>query len=138
MNQTDEEPSVALNRLVIGYGLSQAVYVAAKLGVPDLLAAGPRDGADLAGATNTNAQSLSRVLRLLAANGVLTEVAADRFALAPMGELLRDDTVGSQRPYAIMTMELEYPAWGQLLQRLLDAAGFRLGAEQCVIEGFPV
>jgi hypothetical protein len=115
MTQVDEDPSVALSRLVLGYGLSQAVYVAAKLGVPDLLANGPRDGADLARATSTNAEPLSRVLRLLAANGVLTEVAADCFALAPMGELLRSDAVGSQRPYAIMTMELEYPAWGQLL-----------------------
>ena len=111
----DEDPSVALSRLVLGYGLSQAVYVAAKLGIPDLLADGPRNGADLAGATGTNAHSLSRVLRLLAANAVLTEVGADRFALAPMGELLRSDAVGSQRPYTIMTMELEYPAWGQLL-----------------------
>ena len=75
MNPVDEDPSVALTRLVLSYGLSQAVYVAAKLGIPDLLAKGPRDGADLAGATNANAQSLSRVLRLLAANGVLSEVA---------------------------------------------------------------
>lgn len=115
MTPVDEDPSVALSRLVLSYGLSQAVYVAAKLGIPDLLANGPRDGADLAGATNTNAQSLSRVLRLLAANSVLTEVTTDRFALAPVGELLRSDIVGSQRPYTIMTMELEYPAWGQLL-----------------------
>src|SRR6266702_7014858 len=49
------------------------------------------------------------------ANGVLEEVATDRFALAPMGELLRSDAEASQRPYAILTMELEYPAWGQLL-----------------------
>ena len=43
-----DSPDVALNRLIIGYGLSQAIYVAAKLGIPDLLANGPRDGADLA------------------------------------------------------------------------------------------
>jgi Dimerisation domain len=78
MNQTAEDPSVALSRIIIGYTLSQAVYVASKLGVPDLLASGPRDGADLARATNTHAQSLSRVLRLLAANEVLAEVAPDR------------------------------------------------------------
>ena len=76
---------------------------------------GPKDGANLARSTNTNAQSLSRVLRLLAANEVLREVATDRFALAPMGELLRTDAEASQRPYAILTMELEYPAWGQLI-----------------------
>ena len=115
MNQELETSDIVLNRLILGYGLSQAIYVAAKLGIPDLLVGGPRDGDDLASATNTITQSLSRVLRLLAANGVLEEVATDRFALAPMGELLRSDVEASQRPYAILTMELEYPAWGQLL-----------------------
>jgi hypothetical protein len=110
-----ESPDVSLNRLVIGYGLSQAVYVAAKLGIPDLLANGPREGVDLAQATSTSAHSLSRVLRLLAANEVFEEVAPDRFALAPMSELLRSDAEASQRPYVILTMELEYPAWGQLM-----------------------
>ena len=43
-----ERPVDTLNRIVIGYGLSQAVDVAAKLGIPDLLANGPRDDADLA------------------------------------------------------------------------------------------
>ncbi|MGI9148557.1 MAG: methyltransferase [Chloroflexota bacterium] len=110
-----ESPADALSRLIMGYALSQAVYVAAKLGVPDLLANGPRDGADLAHASNSNAESLSRVMRLLAANSVLEEVAPDGFALTPVSELLRTHAVGSQRPYTIMTMELEYPAWGQLL-----------------------
>jgi hypothetical protein len=110
-----ESPDIALSRMVIGYGLSQAIYVAAKLGIPDMLADGARDGADLAAATDTHAESLSRVLRLLAANAVLEEVATDRFALAPVGELLRSDAEASQRSYAMLTMELEYPAWGQLL-----------------------
>jgi SAM-dependent methyltransferase len=115
MKQDLVNPDIALSRLVIGYGLSQAIYVAAKLGIPDLLADGDRDGADLAAATHAHGESLSRVLRLLVANDVLQEVATDRFALAPMGELLRSDAEASQRPYTILTMELEYPAWGQLL-----------------------
>jgi O-methyltransferase domain len=115
MTEAAEDPAVVLSRLLLGYGLAQAVYVAAKLGIPDLLADGSREATELARATGTNAESLARVLRLLAANGLFTEVAVERFALAPMGELLRSDVPGSQRPYTIMTMELEYPAWGQLL-----------------------
>jgi hypothetical protein len=101
--------------LITGYAVSQAIYVAAKLGVADLLADGPRQGAELARATSTCAASLSRVLRLLASAGVLSEVAPDRFALAPVGDLLRDDVARSQRAFAVMIMELGYPAWGQLL-----------------------
>lgn len=87
MKEELETSDIVLNRLILGYGLSQAIYVAAKLGIPDLLVGGARDGDNLARATTTHTQSLSRVLRLLAANGVLEEVATDRFALAPMGEL---------------------------------------------------
>ena len=112
VKQDLESPDIALSRLITGYGLSQAIYVAAKLGIPDLLVDAARDSVDLAAATHTYAESLSRVLRLLAANDVLEEVATDRFALAPMGVILRSDAEASQRPYAMLTMELEYPAWG--------------------------
>ncbi len=138
MRRELDSPDIALSRLLIGYGLSQAIYVAAKLGIPDLLVDGAKDGADLAGATNTNAESLSRVLRLLAANEVLEEIAADRFALAPMGELLRSDAEASQRPYAILTMELEYPAWGQLLHSVRTGQpGFPRAFDQPLWEYLP-
>ena len=121
----DEDPASVLFDLVTGYGLSQAVYVAAKLGVADRLADGPLDGPALARAVGVPAPPLSRVLRLLAAHGVLEEVAPDRFALAPAGELLREGVPGSLRPFAVMTMELEYPAWGQLLHSVATGeAGF--------------
>jgi hypothetical protein len=109
VKQDLESPDIALSRLIAGYGLSQAIYVAAKLGIPHLLVDAARDSVDLAAATHTHAESLSRVLRLLAASEALEEVAPDRFALAPMGALLRSDAEASQRPYAMLTVELEYP-----------------------------
>jgi hypothetical protein len=115
MDQRDRNPAENLLDLAFGYRLSQAVYLAAKLGVADLLAGGPREGTDLARSTGTSAPSLSRVLRLLAAAGVFAEVAPDRFALAPPGALLRTDAAESLRASIVMGMELEYPAWGQLL-----------------------
>ena len=65
-------PPATLLQMMTGYWVSQALYVAAKLGVADLLADGPRPVEALAAATQTNAPSLRRVLRALASVGVFT------------------------------------------------------------------
>ena len=52
-----------MNRMITGYWTTQAVYVAAKLGIADLLTDGPRTADDLAQATKAHAPSLYRLLR---------------------------------------------------------------------------
>ena len=47
MTPPDERPSVRLHRLVNGYQVSQAIHVAATLGIADLLRDGSRSAADL-------------------------------------------------------------------------------------------
>jgi hypothetical protein len=88
---------VALSQMAIGHYVSRALHLAAKLGLADLLKDGPRDGHDLAAATQTHAPSLTRMVRLLASVGVFEEQSDGRFALAPLGELLRTDVPGSLR-----------------------------------------
>jgi hypothetical protein len=104
-----------LLQMMTGYWVSQALHVAAKLGIADLLADGPVDCEDLAAATDTHAPSLQRVLRALASVGVFTEVSPGSFALTPLAELLRSETPGSMRALAIMYAEEQYRAWGELL-----------------------
>src|SRR3954468_11515667 len=87
----DESPSATLRRLVNGYQVSQAIHVAATLGVADHLADGPRTSDDLAVAVGAHAPSLYRVLRALAAVGVVREEDGRRFALTPVGDCLRSD-----------------------------------------------
>ena|SRR2546427_8026079 len=89
--------------------------VSPKLGVADLLADGPVDCDDLAAATRTHAPSLRRALRALASVGVFSEVAPERFALAPLGTLLRSGTADSMRAMAIMYAEEQYRAWADML-----------------------
>ena len=60
-------------QLSTAYIDARAVWVVAKLGIPDLLAEGPRSVADLAGACSADPSALLRVLRLAAANGTLEE-----------------------------------------------------------------
>src|SRR4051794_40597407 len=87
----DETPSGTLRRLVNGYQVSQALLVVATLGVADELADGPRTSDELAAAVGAHAESLYRLLRALAAVGVLHEEDGRRFALTPVGDCLRSD-----------------------------------------------
>ncbi len=106
-------PQVALLQMMTGYWVSQALYVAAKLGVADLLADGPRSVEDLAKATLTDPPSLRRVLRALASAGVFTEAGPGVFALTPLAGLLRTGTADSMNALAIMYAEEQYSALGK-------------------------
>jgi len=105
-----------LLQMMTGYWVSQGVYVAAKLGIADLLAAGPVHYEDLAGKTHTHAPSLYRIVRALASVGVFVELDAGHFALTPMASLLQTAVPNSMRALAIMYGEEQYRAWGSLLQ----------------------
>jgi len=108
-------PHEQMLRLISGYWISQAVYVAAKLGLADLVKDSPRSADELAAATKTHAPSLYRLLRALASVGVFAEDAQHRFGLTPMAECLRSDLPGSQRGLAVMNGEEHYRAYGELL-----------------------
>jgi len=108
-------PPATLLQMMTGYWVSQALYVAAKLGVADLLAEGPRPVEALAVATQTDAPSLHRVMRALASVGVFTEAHPGTFALTPLAALLRTGTPDSMRALAIMYAEEQYRAWGDVL-----------------------
>ena len=108
--------SDALRRMLHGYQVSQALYVAATLGIADLVAGGQRSVEDLAERTQTHAPTLYRLLRLLASVGVFAEDDAGRFGLTPLAECLRSDVPGSQRAWAIMVCGPPFwSSWGELL-----------------------
>jgi hypothetical protein len=90
-------PGVILYQLAVGHYVSRALHLAAKLGIADLLASGPREASELASASGTHAPSLRRVLRLLVSVGVFDEQADGRFLSTPLGEALRSDVPFSSR-----------------------------------------
>ncbi len=112
---TDVPPPVALLQLVTGYWVSQAIYVAAKLGIADLLKDGPKNDGELAKATGTHGRSLYRLLRALASVGVFAEAEDGRFGLTPLGECLQTGIPGSVRAITINHGERLYRPWGELL-----------------------
>jgi hypothetical protein len=111
----EPSPQEQISRMLTGYWISQALYVAAKLGLADLLRDGPRPAAALASATKSDPRSVYRLLRGLASLGVFAEDGQHRFALTPLAQCLRTDVPGSQRSLAIMAGEEHYQAFGQLL-----------------------
>jgi orsellinic acid C2-O-methyltransferase len=97
---TESEAATSLLRMIWGIHISRAVYLAAELGIADLLSDGPVDSAELARATGTHAPSLYRVLRLLAALHVLDEVEPRTFANTVLGERLRTGAPAGLRSWA--------------------------------------
>jgi SAM-dependent methyltransferase len=108
-------PVDELAKLISGYKTTQAIYVVAKLGIADRLAAGPRTATELAGDAKVHGRSLFRVLRMLASRGIFMEQPDGRFALTPLAEPLRSDAPHSQRAFAIMMGEEQFRAYGDLL-----------------------
>ena len=102
-------------RLVDGYVTTQLLYVAAALDVGGRLAGGAMSGPDLAASLGVDRAALTRVLRGLAAEGVLDEDDDGRFALTPLGGCL-----SSLRGATIARGALYYDAAAGLLETVRD------------------
>ena len=69
-------PAAVLSQLLRGSLVTQLIHVAAKLGVADLLRAGPKNSDELAAAVSVDSQALYRALRALASPGIFSETQA--------------------------------------------------------------
>lgn len=120
----DAAPSAELMRLVNGWQISQALHVAATLGVADHLKDGPQPSDTLALACGAHPASLYRLLRALAAVGVFHEADGRLFSLTPLGGCLASDAPGSRRDYArwIGTPGM-WRSWGDLLHSVRTGQG---------------
>jgi SAM-dependent methyltransferase len=116
VGKKDENPSPpVLFQMATGYWVSQAIYVAAKLGIADLLKDGPQSCVALATATGADAPSLFRLMRALSGVGVFSQLGRDRFALSRLAESLQAEVHGSLRAMVITLGEIHYQACGNLL-----------------------
>jgi O-methyltransferase domain/Dimerisation domain len=109
-------PSAAMLQIMTGFRVSRATYVAAKLGIADLLKDGAKSAEELAQLTDTHAPSLYRVMRGLVSAGIFDQDEQGRFTLTPIGATLRSDVPNSLRALAIINLgEERYHAWGDLM-----------------------
>jgi hypothetical protein len=113
-------PRRDLARLIDGYLTTQLLYVAAKLGVADVLADGPRTGREVAEAVGADPGALTRMLRGLVLEDVLAQDGSGRFALTTLGEGLRDGVPGSQRGAVLVRGEVYWSAAAGMLRTAIE------------------
>jgi len=104
-----------MGQMLLGAWITQGIYVAAELGIADLLVDEPKTAEELAEQVGAHGNSLYRVLRALAGMGIFAEDTEGRFSLTPLAELLRSDIPDTQRPFAIMAGAEFYQSWGNLV-----------------------
>lgn len=107
-------PHAQLAEMLLGSQIQQAIFVAARLDLAGLLGDGSATASELAGASDAHARSLHRLMRALAGLGFYAEDEQGRFALTPLGRLLRSDEPGSMRPFALWSGGVSYDAFGGL------------------------
>jgi hypothetical protein len=91
-----------LMQLLFGKHITFSISAVARLCVADHMSAAPVHVNEIAAKTGTISASLYRVMRMLAAVGVFEEYEGQRFALTPVGELLRSSAPNSMRDMATM------------------------------------
>ena len=111
-----ETPITRVVRLINSYRFSQAVSVATRLGIPDLLTSGEKTAEQLAELVSVESGPLYQVLRASASCGVFEEDENGRFSNTPMSDCLRRDAQGPARILALLLGEVHFAAFGKLMQ----------------------
>jgi hypothetical protein len=79
------EPVLKLFDLIQSHRVTAVIYVAAKLGIAELLRDGPRAPDELAKATGTDKDALGRLLTALSTVGICAPAGQDRYSLTEIG-----------------------------------------------------
>ena len=105
-------------RIATAFWASQAVYTAAKLGLADALAQGPKSSDELAIELGADRDSLVRLARVLADLGVLALDNDGRIRITEVGAPLQTSIPGSLHSMILTMGEEHYQAWGKLIESI--------------------
>lgn len=123
VSPSDPILSLKLSRLIHGLVHTQLIFVAAKLGIADLLADGAKSTTELANATSVIESRLYRVMRALASIGIFAEDKPRQFKLTPLAIPLQSNIPESQRDFAIMMgSQWHVSAWANIMHCLKSEA----------------
>ncbi len=104
-----------LMEMLDGYEISQALHVAAKLRLVEVIRAGARTSEDIARYVGAHEPALLRFLRFLVAAKILSEAEPGVFSVTPMGAMLAADHPQSIYPWAaLLGSPIIWRPWGEL------------------------
>ncbi len=98
--------------------VGQTIYAAARLDLADLVADGARHIAVLAARTNTDQDSLYRLMRALASIGIFSEEAPKHFTMTPLAQCLRSDAEDSVKYLALFYGNEIYRCYGRIVDSM--------------------
>ncbi len=119
---SDVPPEARLWNLLRGALGTKALGLVADLGVADALSVGPRPVLELAEETGADADTLNRILRALASDGVFAEDEPGIYRNTEASEFLRWENPDRWHEFAHLFAEVCYPAVGALDPRVTDVA----------------
>jgi len=111
----ERQAAATLMTLINGYQVSQAIHVAASLGVADLLKDGARPSHEVASAAGAQPAAMCRLLHALASVGVVEKHEDARFSLTELGQCLRSDSPHSRAAWArYVGRPYIWCSWGEM------------------------
>jgi ubiquinone/menaquinone biosynthesis C-methylase UbiE len=106
-------------RLIQSHRVTAVIYVAAKLGIAELLRDGPLSVSELAEATSADEQALERLLIALSTIGICTLAGEDRYSLTEMGAGLDGNSEQSFKAWAIFEGQVLSRRWNGMLDSIM-------------------
>ena len=113
------KPALELWRLIQSHRVTAVIYVAAKLGIAELLRDGPLSVNELAEATGADEQALDRLLIALSTIGICTHAGEDRYSLTEMGAGLDGTAEQSFKAWAIFEGQVLSNRWNGILDSIM-------------------
>jgi ubiquinone/menaquinone biosynthesis C-methylase UbiE len=105
--------------LIQSHRVSAVIYVAARLGLAELLRDGPQSLGELAKATGADERALGRLLTALSTIGICERTDEDSYALTEVGACLHGEAEQSFKGWAILEAEMLSKSWSGMLDSVM-------------------
>ena len=105
--------------LIHSHRVTAVIYVAARVGIADLLSDGPKSLDEIVKATGADRAALARLLAALVTIDICARADEDRYALGETGAALVGDASPSFKAWAILEGELLSRTWSGMLETVM-------------------
>jgi hypothetical protein len=120
--------------LIQSHRVTAVIYVAARLGLAELLSYGPQTLGKLAKVTGADERALGRLLTALSTIGICERTGEDSYALTEVGACLDSAADQSLKGWAILEAEMLSKSWSGMLESVMS--GKTLAELQGVADSF--